>query len=147
MSDEPKHIDVTRTSQPVSHTSRPIITGHQPIGPDPMMKTNQTTPSPTSDEEKLGQHVDIKLTPTGVMPTEQRAAEPKVSDQDLPASVIETKAVDTKVPADKVQELIDKKTYQVPISATPSKRLFKAVIIVLAIALVGGAIAAYLMMK
>lgn len=147
-SSDKKHLDITKPGiAPVSHTSKPALVAPQQLAQDPMMRK----PQEQSSDLSVIEHQDIGLKPTiskSDIEDEQSDNESKATDkdnpdiidenkdEDLPKGVIEKKNPINDQQTEKLKELIDKKTYYLPIQSTPQKTLLKIVVILLIICVV-----------
>ncbi len=133
MNDDSKHLDATKPGNiPVSHTSKPALVGHQALPHDPMMRG----PEKPDATFTVKDHKEVSLQPTmpkADLEAQQPTAASKNADTELPKGVIENKKPIVDQQAVQVQDLVDKKTYNLPIQSTPTKTLLKVVIIILVI--------------
>lgn len=145
MTDEQKHLDITKPGNvPVSHTSKPALINSQVIAHDPMMRKEEPASIPAVIE-----HRDNGLRPTtleSVPETEKTNTNQKVDipqtnqpddnfDSELPNGVIENKNP-IEDQQSKIEELVNKKTYYLPIQSIPKKFIVKVVVVLLVVSLV-----------
>jgi hypothetical protein len=146
---EPKHMDATKPGVvPVSHTSKPALVSSPQLPYDPMMRDSEQKPP----ENQIQDHKKINLQPTTTkteLEKEQQAEKPESKsdteqslategNQELPEGVIENKNPIFDQQAEKIQELIDKKTYNLPIKPTKSKiMLIIGIVLTALIAIIG----------
>jgi len=156
--DEPKSFhDVARPGNtPQSPTSRPIIVGREPIMQDPMMKGEAQPPKPTLPDHKDEPTMTpptMTSAPSAETPASTPAETPPESEVStaLNSSIPSAAAKEAKTAEDKqlqdasakVQDLIESKTYAVPVGHLQRKRTMRIVLIVGAVVLVVGAGVAY----
>lgn len=137
--DDQKHLDATKPGvAPVSHTSKPALVSHQALPYDPMMRG----PEKPDTTFTVKDHKDTGLQPESSkaeIEAQQQTNTEKTADSELPKGVIENKKPIVDQQSQKVQDLIDKKTYNLPIQSTSTKTLFKIIIVFLVIAGIGAA--------
>lgn len=142
-----KHLDVKPGHIPVSHTSRPIITGSDSPARDPMM----TNPEPNKPTDTPTVHKELNLKPPSLkaedktQPEAESTSVPESPSSELPQSVA-LNETDKVSPEDAVPALIADKTYKLPISPTPAKRLMMILVIV-SVAIVALAVVAMLILS
>lgn len=129
MSADQKHFDVTplrdRTPQ---HTSRPIIVGTNSEGPDPMVR-----PADESRPEAILHHEApaFDLSHKNTIEAAQKYEEPESITEPTIASEPSLKNQNSESTDKIVNELIEKKTYQLPIHNNNSaQKLFIIVVII-----------------
>lgn len=129
--EEVKHLDATKPGiAPVSHTSKPALVGSSQLQRDPMMREPEPPESKLNSAIQDHKKPDLQPTTTKAeIEAEQPVVEKLESDQELPKGVIESKAPIVDEQSVKIQELIDKKAYNLPIQSTPTKTLLKIVTI------------------
>lgn len=155
MAEEKKHFDVAHpgTTTP-QHTSRPIIVGRSNVVEDPMVKPDveQLAGEPAGKKSTLS-HTSLGLTAPVAKEVSDNTDPEKTADS-LPADAAlesekvpeEAKTADSKTPnqatvvPDKVQELIQSKAYELPISRPKSKTVMLPVFILLMMVLVGAVV-------
>lgn len=137
---EPKHLDATKPGVvPVSHTSKPALVAPQQLARDPMMRGSELAESdiPIQEHKKS----DLKPAMTKAEIESERPAEEKSKDDaELPKEVIEAKQPVIDQQSEKIQSLIDKKTYNLPIKSTSTKIFLKiaiATVVVVVLAVMG----------
>lgn len=155
--DEPKHIDVKPGNIPVSHTSRPIITGRQQLTHDPMMKPNDDAIITKNEQQTEPVHKEQTIKPSADL-VQSQAEKPETpaavstestdttpADDELPESVVAPSKQEVSPPAnDKAADLIANKTYQLPIKQTPARRALTIVVVLLVCAVVAAAVAYFM---
>lgn len=166
--DNKKNIDVSPPgNQPADQTSRPIIVSRDQAAHDPMVRSKDLTSSQRSEpmrsavaaKPSSNPETSPLSTPTasaqpaaGTEPTTQSQAsktDSSSADSELPSSVIDSKQPETaaEIPDDKVQTLINSKTYNLPIKASKTKRAFMIIAIILFLVIMLGAVATYILMS
>ncbi len=149
MGEEPKNFhDVAHpNSTPQSSTSRPIIVDHEPILKDPMMKDASTT-APLArhgDEPKVASPVynykeELSPEPSpSEVPTEVNSSIPKNDEKTAKNAKPAQDEQDAKI-----EQLIENKTYVVPVGHLKRKQTLRLLIIAGGGVLVVGVFAAYI---
>ena len=157
--EEPKSFhDVARPGNtPQSPTSRPIIVGREPLMQDPMMKG---TPQP--EKPALPDHKDEPtMTPPTLTAAPASQPTPAAPDPAIPPPSEVSTELTSSIPTEgekeakdlkqkevsdhnsKIQELIESKTYAVPVGHLRRKRTLRVVVIGVVIAVVVSAVIAY----
>ena len=152
MGEEPKNFhDVARPgSTPQSSTSRPIIVNREPLMQDPMMKGSPQPEKPAlpdHDDEPIVAPPTLKATPA------KAESAPTTPTPEAPPESEASTAIRSSIPpnppkpsedkvlqeaSDKVQGLIESKTYAVPVGHLQRKRKLRVIVIIVAVVLVIG---------
>lgn len=159
MAEEKKHFDVAHpgTTTP-QHTSRPIIVSRSNVVGDPMVKQDTEQPvGEPQDKKSTLSHASLGLTTPAVKDTSKDTdTEKNAEDKPIDATPRDNEASNevsaesitsnTKTPnqasivPDKVEELIQSKAYELPISRPKSKAVMLPVFVLLMIVLVGAVV-------
>lgn len=167
--DNQKRFDVSPPgNQPADQTSRPIIVSRDQSTQDPMVRSKDFSARRTdaikpiiaaeTSHDKPAESLPANKPAIGYSGAEQsqqtqsEQSQPdpsSLSDHDLPASVIANQPSKEapSIPDDKVQQLINKKTYNLPIQASKTKRTAVIVIILVCILAVACGVAAYIIIN
>ncbi len=146
---EPKHLDATKPGvSPVSHTSKPALVSSPQLSRDPMMRESGQPESdiPIQEHKKADIQPSTPKSEIESQQSEQSNDSSNENDQDLPEGVIEKDPV-LDQQSEKLQNLIDKKTYNVPIKPEKTKVLLKVVVTVAVLVVVVGVSIAIFVMK
>lgn len=155
MAEDKKHFDVAHpgTTTP-QHTSRPIIVSRSNVVDDPMVKQDTEQPvGEPQDKKSTLSHASLGLTTPTVKDT-SKDIDTEKNVEDNPVDVMhqdnevsaESITSNTKTPnqasivPDKVEELIQSKAYELPISRPKSKAVMLPVFVLLMIVLVGAVV-------
>lgn len=152
MAEDKKHFDVAHpgTTTP-QHTSRPIIVSRSNVVDDPMVKQNTEQPVGESQDKKSTlSHASLGLTTPAVKDTskdtdtkttaEDNTVDTKLQDSEVSGESITsntTTSTQASIVPDKVEELIQSKAYELPISRPKSKAVMLFAFVLLMIVLVG----------
>lgn len=138
---QPKHLDATKPGVvPASQTSKPALVSTSQLPHDPMMRELIQDNSTKSTKNHKKPDLQPSITKTEVEAEQAKQPENKKidDDQDLPKNVIEKKDPIVDQYDQKIQNLIEEKTYNLPIKSEKSKLLFGFLIGLLSMAIAGG---------
>ena len=150
MSDDKNFHDVARPgSLDPQHTSRPTIVGQAQLARDPMMKEQE-------EEPRLAPHGETKLQPPTLTAESIKTSEPTTeavpSELDGPDVVAKDRKAeaaekDKQLQDEKIQQMINDKTYAVPVGHLQRKRTMRTLLIVVVVVAIAAAVAFMLLSR